>query len=64
MIISKLITENYIYINLHAEQVITANYLESSKEGIFVTELNLTTLKNVFEVLLSDKNTKLSDSCL
>ncbi len=53
MIISKLITENYIYINLHAEQVITANYLESSKEGVFVTELNLTTLKNVIEDLRS-----------
>ncbi|MBP2619097.1 MULTISPECIES: hypothetical protein [Weeksellaceae] len=51
MIISKLITEKYIYINLHAEQVITANYLESSREGIFVTELNLTTLKNVVEDL-------------
>lgn len=58
MIISKLITENYIYINLHAEQVITANYLESSREGIFVTELNLTTLKNVLEDLSSLEDTE------
>lgn len=47
MLISKLIASDYIYINLHAEQVITANYLESSREGINVKELNLTTVQNV-----------------
>lgn len=54
MIISKLITENYIYVNLHAEQVITANYLESSRDGIFVAELNLTTLNKVVTELLNE----------
>lgn len=51
MIISKLIAQDYIYINLHAEQVITANYLESSRDGISVRELNLTTVQNVMEDL-------------
>ncbi len=47
MLMSKLIAQDYIYINLHAEQVITANYLESSRDGINVRELNLTTIQNV-----------------
>lgn len=55
MIISKLINQDYIYINLHAEQVITANYLESSREGINVRELNLTTVQNVMADLQENK---------
>ncbi len=65
MLISKLITEHYIYINLHAEQVITANYLENSQKGIEVNELNLTTILNVVEDLKkipkAERNTLILD---
>ena len=54
MIISKLIAQDYIYVNVHAEQVITANYLESSRDGINVRELNLTTVQNLMTDLQKD----------
>lgn len=59
MIISKIETEQYIYINLHAEQVITSNYLveEDTNIGIYEERLFLSTFERIVKSL-SEKDKK------
>lgn len=54
MIISKLISEKYIYINLHAEEVMNSNYFGNSREGINVYFLNTTTIERITKNLIDN----------
>lgn len=56
MVISKIITEDYIYFNLHAEQVVNSNYLENIPSGIYEDKLSLSTILKIKENL--DTNTE------
>lgn len=47
MIISKLYTENFIYYNLHSEEVVTSNFIKDTDLGIFCDRLNSETVKRV-----------------
>jgi len=53
MIISRIETEQYIYFNLHAEQIITSNYLvdDTTNIGIFEERLFLSTFERVVKSL-------------
>ena len=51
MVISKIITEDYIYFSIHAEQIINTNYLENNPLGIYEDKLSLSTIVKVKENL-------------
>ncbi len=51
MIISKIITENFIYFNLHAEEVITSNFIEDNNIGIFGDRLQISTIDRIIEAI-------------
>ncbi|MCT3648020.1 hypothetical protein HZQ44_07515 [Elizabethkingia anophelis] len=47
MIISKLNAENFIYYDLHSEEVITSNFIEENNNGIFCDRLQSITIERV-----------------
>jgi len=47
MVISKIITDNYIYFNLHAEQIVNSNYIENNFSGIYEDKLSLSTILKI-----------------
>ncbi|AZI69769.1 hypothetical protein [Cloacibacterium normanense] len=49
MIISKLNAENFIYYNLHSEEVITSNFIEENNNGIFCDRLQSITIERVID---------------
>lgn len=52
MIISKIEAENFIYFNLHAEEVITSNFLfEDNNEGIAIDRLQIITIERLLTSL-------------
>lgn len=57
MIISKLNAENFIYYDLHSEEVITSNFIEENNSGVFCDRLQSTTLERIFkDIESSDKS--------
>lgn len=59
MIISKLNAENFIYYDLHSEEVITSNFIEENNNGVFCDRLQSTTLERIIkDVESSDKSQK------
>jgi hypothetical protein len=51
MIISTIKKENFIYFNLHAEEVITSNFIADNNDGIFGGRLQIVTINRVIEFL-------------
>lgn len=51
MIISAIKTDKYTYINIHAEEVVTSNYLENDNSGIYGRRLQIVTLIRIFDSL-------------
>jgi len=51
MLISRIFTDNFIYFNLHAEEVITSNFIEDNNIGIFGDRLQISTIDRVFGYL-------------
>jgi len=51
MIVSKIVTEQFIYISLHAEEVVSSNFLEEDNRGIFEDRLQILTLERVIKSL-------------
>lgn len=58
MIISKIETKDFIYFNLHAEEVITSNFIEDDNSGIFSDRLQIVTIQRVFDHLKKKSSTK------
>lgn len=56
MIISTIKTADFIYFNLHAEEVITANFIADDNIGIFGDRLQIVTINRVIEFLKSEKS--------
>lgn len=64
MIISAIETSDYIYFNVHAEEVVTSNYLADDNIGIFGDRLQIVTLLRISEYLRnlgSDKKNLIFD---
>jgi hypothetical protein len=55
MIVSKIITKEYIYFNLHAEEVVTSNFIEDDNSGVFCDRLQISTLNRVIDSLKKEK---------
>lgn len=55
MIVSKIITEEYIYFNLHAEEVVTSNFIEDDNSGVFCNRLQISTLNRAIDSLKTEK---------
>ncbi len=51
MIVSLIETPNYSYINLHAEEVISSNYLNDDNQGIYISSLQFETINRLFNFL-------------
>lgn len=51
MIVSLIKTPNYSYINLHAEEVISSNYLNDDNQGIYISSLQFETVNRLFNFL-------------
>jgi acyl carrier protein len=51
MIVSLIETPNYSYINLHAEEVISSNYLNDDNQGIYISSLQFETVNRLFNFL-------------
>jgi len=58
MIISKIASPDFIYLNLHAEEVISTNYVKDGHSGIYVDRLTVETAKRAFEEVTSDSTAK------
>lgn len=58
MIISKIVAADFTYLNLHAEEVISTNYIEDGCSGIFVDRLTVETVKRAFETVSTDSTSK------
>lgn len=56
MLISKIQADDYLYFNMHAEEVVTSNFIEGDNVGIFGDRLQINTFKRVFDVLLGEKD--------
>ncbi|WPO89313.1 hypothetical protein [Chryseobacterium sp. HR92] len=48
MIVSLIKNVNYIYFSLHAEEVITSNYIKDNNDGIFVSSLQFETIERLY----------------
>ncbi len=48
MIVSRIETPSYTYINLHAEEVISSNYLNDDNQGIYISSLQFETVNRLF----------------
>jgi hypothetical protein len=57
MIVSKIVTHNFIYYDLHCEEVVSSNFsyenIYSVSQGIYIDRLQTSTLKTVIEDILS-----------
>ena len=53
MIISLIENTEYIYFNLHAEEVISSNYLNDDNQGIYISSLQFKTLNRLFDFIKS-----------
>lgn len=51
MIISKIETDNFIYFNLHAEEVVNSIYFEDNNVGIFTDRIQINTFEKIVEYL-------------
>lgn len=51
MIVSLIKNVNYIYFSLHAEEVITSNYIKDNNDGIFVSSLQFETIERLYNFL-------------
>jgi hypothetical protein len=51
MIISHIETPFYNYFNLHAEEVISSNYLNDDNEGIYISSLQFETVNRLFNYI-------------
>lgn len=51
MIVSFIKNVNYIYFSLHAEEVITSNYIKDNDDGIFVSSLQFETIERLFSFI-------------
>ncbi|SDE84966.1 hypothetical protein [Cellulophaga baltica] len=51
MIVSLIETLEYSYINLHAEEVISSNYLNDDNQGIYISSLQFETVNRLFNFL-------------
>jgi hypothetical protein len=58
MIISAIKTTEFIYLNLHAEEVITSNFIEEDNRGIFEDRLQIATFVRVVEYLKTEPSYK------
>ncbi|MEZ5017284.1 MAG: hypothetical protein R2800_09555 [Flavipsychrobacter sp.] len=58
MVISAINTDNYIYVNLHAEEVVTSNFIADDNVGIYGNRLQIITLKRIIEYIKSQKTAK------
>lgn len=57
MIISNIQLDNYLYLNLHAEEVITSCYFNDGIEGVFLKKLQYETLTRVKNFLANKQKT-------
>lgn len=55
MVISKIVTLDYIYFNLHAEEVINSNFIEGNNIGIYGDRLQISTIQRVINDIENDK---------
>jgi len=57
MIVSKITTDNFIYYDLHCEEVVASNFsyenIYSVSQGIYIDRLQTSTLKNIIDDLLA-----------
>jgi hypothetical protein len=51
MIISAIKTKDFIYLNMHAEEVVTSNFIEDDNIGIYGDRLQIGTMKRVVDFL-------------
>jgi hypothetical protein len=51
MIISLIETPEYSYFNLHAEEVISSNYLNDDNQGIYISSLQFETVNRLFNFI-------------
>ncbi|WP_461788243.1 hypothetical protein [Pedobacter sp.] len=51
MIASKILTQHFIYINLHAEEVISSTFIEDNNIGIYTERLHINTLQRIKDAL-------------
>ncbi len=54
MIISKIKTKDFTYFNMHAEEVVTANYIEDLNTGVYTDRLQIVTIQRVLKCLQSE----------
>lgn len=59
MIISKTYIKDSIYINLHAEESITSNFLTKDNSGIYVDRLQISTIKRINNELKNHQTTSI-----
>lgn len=51
MIVSLIETPEYSYVNLHAEEVISSNYLNDDNQGVYISSLQFETVNRLFNFL-------------
>ena len=51
MIVSFIKTSEYLYFNLHAEEVISSNYLNDDNQGIYISSLQFETVNRLFDFI-------------
>ncbi|WP_321278820.1 hypothetical protein [Marinifilum fragile] len=56
MIISKIKTERYIYFNMHAEEVVTSNFIKDDNAGIYCDRLQIETVQRIIDSLEGESN--------
>ena len=49
MIISKIVTPDFIYFNLHAEEVINSNFIEDDNIGVNGDRLQISTINRILD---------------
>jgi hypothetical protein len=57
MIISKITTDNFTYFNLHAEEVITSNFIEENNIGIYGDRLQISTVERIIDFIKAESTT-------
>lgn len=51
MIVSKILAQDFVYINLHAEEVISSTFIEDNNLGIYTERLHINTLQRIKDAL-------------
>lgn len=64
MIISKITTQNFIYFNLHAEEVVYSNYINDNNIGIYGDRLQIPTIDRVIEEIERMKDNQIKNIVL